>query len=216
MKCGRKTQPRDSTGVGKPALQQKEELKMRTLLKRSVLSFAILMLLGAGQALASPAAPSADTPFYFSERATTLLTEIQSETAAMKLHTETLGTFAWKPQISWQSHAHYLDRVKGHINNVGERIAELQAIRGFVQPWQQTAIDKVTVHAVQVASSTRSAIVYLRGNQGRLFVPEYRDHLTSLAARSDDMKETLDKYLEYGKAQDTFQHLRNALELERD
>jgi hypothetical protein len=189
---------------------------MRTLLKRTVLGFAMFMLLGTGQAFASPAARSAEPSPYLSERASTLLTEIRSETAAMKLHTETLSTFAWKPQISWRSHANYLDRVKGHINNVGERIAELQRISDFVQPWQQKAIDQVTAHAVQVASRTQAAIVYLKGNQGRLFVPEYRDHLTTVAARSDDMKETLDKYLDYEKAQDAFQRLQNELELERN
>lgn len=189
---------------------------MRALVKKAALSFAVLMLLGVGQAFASPANPSADPSPYFSERASTLLTEIKSEAAEMNLHTETLGTFAWKPQISWQSHAFYLNRVKDHINNVGERIAELRGISEFVQPWQQKAIEQVASHAAQVASSTQAAIVYLRGNQGRLFVPEYRDHLTTVAARSDDMKQTLDKYLEYDKAQDTFQRLQNELELERD
>lgn len=188
---------------------------MRALLKKAVLSFACLMLLGAGQAFASPANPSADPSPYFSERASTLLTEIQSEAAEMNLHAETLGTFAWKTQLSWQSHASYLDRVKNHINNVGERIAELQQISDFVQPWQQKAIDQVTSHAVQVASSTQAAIVHLRGNQGRLFVPEYRDHLTKLAERSDEMKQALDKYLDYEKAQGRFQRLQTELELGR-
>lgn len=189
---------------------------MRTLLKRAALGFAVLVLLGIGQAFASPANPSTDPSPYFSERASTLLSEIQSEAAAMKLHTETLGSFAWRHQMSWRSHAHYLDRVKGHINNIGERIAELNGISDFVQPWQQKAIDEVSSHAVQVASSTQAAIVYLRGNRGRLFVPEYRDHLTTVAVRSDDMKQTLDKYLDYEKAQGVFQRLQNELELEHD
>jgi hypothetical protein len=189
---------------------------MQELLKRTVLGFVVLTLLGAGQAFASPAKPSTDSSPYFSERVSTLLTEIQSEAAAMKLHTETLETFAWRPQISWQSHASYLDRVKGHINNVGERIAELQGISNLVEPLQQKAIDQVTSHAAQVASRTQAAIVYLRGNQDRLFVPEYRDHLKAVAARSNDMKQTLDKYLDYDKAHDAFQRLQNELELERD
>jgi len=189
---------------------------MQTLLKRTVLGLVVFMLLGAGQAFASPATRSTDPSPYFSERASTLLTEIQSEAAAMKLHTETLETFAWKPQMSWQSHASYLDRVKGHINNVGERIAELQGISDLVEPWQQKAIDQVTSHAAQVASRTQAAIVYLRGNQDRLFVPEYRDHLKAVAARSNDIKETLDKYFDYDTAHDEFQRLQSELELERD
>jgi len=127
-----------------------------------------------------------------------------------------LATFAWNPQISWQSHAFYLERVKGHINAVGERLAELQQIRGSVLPWQQEAISRVTSHAAQVAASTEAAIVYLGENQGRLFVPDYRDHLTTIADRSEDMHQTVSQFLNYNKAQQQFQQLQQELELAID
>ena len=127
-----------------------------------------------------------------------------------------MGTFAWNPHYSWQSHAFYLDRVKGHINAVGERLAELQQIRYTVLPWQQQAITEVTSHAAQVATSTQAAIVHLRENQNRLFVSEYRDHLATIAGRSGDMKQTVDKFLDYEKAQQKFQQLQNELELAGD
>jgi hypothetical protein len=127
-----------------------------------------------------------------------------------------LGTFAWNPRHSWQSHAFYLDSVKGHINAVGERIAELQQIRHTVLPWQQQAITEVTSHAAQVATSTQAAIVHLRENQDRLFASEYRDHLTTIEGRSGDMKQTVDKFLDCEKAQHTFQRLQNELELAGD
>jgi hypothetical protein len=127
-----------------------------------------------------------------------------------------LGTFAWNPRHSWQSHAFCLDRVKGHINAVGERLAELQQIRYTVLPWQQQAITEVTSHAAQVATSTQAAIVHLRENQDRLFASEYRDHLTTIEGRSGDMKQTVDKFLDYEKAQQKFQRLQNELELAGD
>lgn len=188
---------------------------MEGLVRKITLGLAVVMLLGAGQALASPKATAAEASPYFTERASTLFSEIRTETAEMNRHAETLGTFAWKPQISWQGHAFYLNRVKGHINNVGERIAELQRISDHVQPWQQKAIEQLTSHALQLASSTSAAIVYLSDNQGRLFVTEYRDHLTNLAERSDAVKETVDKYRDYEKAQDRFQRLQNEMELDR-
>ena len=109
-----------------------------------------------------------------------------------------------------------MDRVKGHINAVGERLAELQQIRYTVLPWQQQAITEVTSHAAQVAASTQAAIVHLGENQNRLFVSEYRDHLTTIADRSGDMKQTVDKFLEFEKAQQKFQELQNKLELAGD
>jgi signal transduction histidine kinase len=193
-----------------------EETKMHALVKRAALGFAALMLTGTGAAVASPTTPSVNRSTYFSELASTLLREVRTEAAAMNLHAETLGTFARKPQVHWQSHAFHLNRVKGHINKMNERLAELQHISNFVEPWQQRAIDQVSSHAAQVASSTQAAIVHLRGNQGRLFVPDYRDHLTTLAERSEDMSETLNKYLDYERAQNEFQRLQSELELERN
>ena len=189
---------------------------MRLNLRRRIVAVAAVALLGTGSVFASPPAQSPEPPAYLSGRASTLLAEIRKETAELRPHADTLRTFAWNPQYSWQSHAFYLDRVKGHINAVGERIAELQQIRHAVLPWQQQAIAAVTTHAVQVAASTQAAIVHLRENQNRLFVSEYRDHLTTIADCSGNMKQTVDKFLDYEKAQKKFQQLQNELELAGD
>jgi hypothetical protein len=164
-----------------------------------------------------PAATEASYGYpYLSSRASSLLAEIRAEGAGLRLNAETLGTFAWSPQFSWQSHAFYLEKVKGHINAVGERLAELQQIRHAVLPWQQQAIAEVTSHAAQVAASTQAAIVHLRENQNRLFVPEYRDHLRTIADRSGNMKQTVDKFLDYEKAQQRHRQLQDELEIASD
>jgi hypothetical protein len=183
---------------------------MRLNLKRAIVTLAAVVLLGGGSAFASPS-PSSDS--YWSGRASTLLTEIQKETAQLRRHADTLGGFARNPQYSWQSHASYLERVKGHINAVGERIVELQRIRHAVLPWQQQAITQVTSDAAPVAASTQAAILHLQENRNYLFAPEYLDHLTTIADRSEDMKQTVDKYLDYGKTQQKLQRLQTALEL---
>ena len=173
---------------------------MRLNSKRMIVALAAVIALGGGSALASPSPPS-DSSAYWSSRASALLAEIQEETAQLRPHADKLGTYARNLRLSWQTHAAYLDRVKGHINSVGERIAELQRIRHDVLPWQQRAIAEVTSHATQVAASTQAAIVHLRENRNHLFVPEYTDHLTTIADRSEDMKQTVDRFLDYGTTQ---------------
>jgi hypothetical protein len=195
-----------------------EETKMRINVKRMIVALAAVALLGTGSVFASPPAPSPGAPetddvAYLSGRASVLLAEIKKEAAELSRHADTLGTFARSSQYSWQSHAHYLDRVTGHINAVGKRTAELQQIRYGVLPWQQQAITEVTSQAARVAASTQAAIVYLNENQGRHFVPEYRDHLTTIADSSMDLKDTVGKFLEYEKAQQKVQQLQNELEL---
>jgi lipopolysaccharide biosynthesis protein len=196
-----------------------EESKMRTVLKRMIVVLLAVALLGTGSVFASPPAPppgasEADDWTYLPERASTLLAEIQMESAELSRHADTLGTFTRSAQYSWQSHAHHLDRVKDHINAVGKRTDELQQIRYAVLPWQQQAITEVTSHAAKVAASTQAAIVYLNENRGRHFVPEYREHLTIIADSSTDLKDAVGRFREYERAQQRVQQLQNELELE--
>jgi signal transduction histidine kinase len=192
---------------------------MRLNSKRWIVALAAVVLLGGGSALAFPpnsatAAPEKDqVSMSLSGRASTLLAEIQAEAAGLRRHAEVLRTFARSPQHSWQSHASRLVGVKDHINAVGERTAELQRIRHAVLPWQQQAITEVTAHAAQVAASTQAAIVQLNENRNSLYIPEYRDHLTTIADRSEDMKQTVNKFLDYGKTQQKLQRLQAELEL---
>jgi hypothetical protein len=189
---------------------------MRINLKRTIVALAAIALLGTGSVFASPPAPSQESPAYLSGRASTLLAQIQAEATGLRRNAGTLGTFASNPQYSWQSHADYLDRIKRHINAVGECTAELQRIQHAVLPWQQQAITEVTSHAAQVAAGTQAAILYLKENKRWLFVSEYRDHLTTIADSSADMMQTVDKFLDYEKARQKFQQLQNELELAGD
>ena len=187
--------------------------------KRTIIVAAAMALLWTGSTFASVPVPAPGAPeekrmsTYLSVRASTLLAEIQKEAAEITPHAETLRTFSRTPGHSWQSHAEYLQGVKDHINAIGERVAELQRIRDYASPWQQKAITEVTSHAAQLAASTQEAIVYLRENQDRLFVPEYRDHLKTIADRSHDMKQMVDKFLDYEEAQLKLQRLQIELEI---
>jgi hypothetical protein len=206
---------------------------MRINLKLMIVVLLSVALLGTTSVVASPPAQLPGAPdkdhmaLYLSGRASIflveiqketgeLLTEIQKETEELRPHPYTRGNFAWSPLYSWQSHDTFLDRAKGHISAVGELVAELQHIRPFVLPWQQQAISEVNSHARQVAASIRAAIFHLRENQNRLFVSEYRDHLTTIANHSGDMKQAVDKFLDYEKTPKEVQWPQNEFQLAGD
>ena len=189
---------------------------MQFNLKCMIPAFAIVALLGTRPVLASPTAQSPSAPdkdhsaSNLSRRASILLveiqketaellTDIQEETAALRPHPYTLGPFPWDSQYKGKNRSTFLDRAMGHMNAVGERIGNLQRLRHSVLPWQQQAITEVNSHAKRVAASIQAALVDLRENQNRLFVSEYRDHLTTIADRSGDMKHAVDKFLDYEK-----------------
>ena len=188
---------------------------MRLNLARMILTLVGGALLTTGAASASPQGTAAVTPpatqpsAYLADRASTLLAEIQKEAVGLRRNAATLGTFARGTQHSWQSHARYLDRVKVHINEVGERIAELQRMRNSVLPWQQQAITELTTHAVQVAASTQAAIVQLNENRNSLLTSEYQAHLMTIDDSSADMEEWVNKFLDYENAHQKFLQLQD-------
>jgi len=191
---------------------------MRINMNRMIVALAAVVLVGTGAVFASPSprsqgAPKEQLATYSSGRASILLAEIQKESTELRRQADTLGTFAGRYGHSWQSHVYYLTKIKGHINAVGERTAELQQIRHAVLPWQQQAITELTSHGAKVAASTQAAILYLNENQDRLFVSEYGDHLTTIADSSEDMKQTVDRFLDYEKTRGKLQQLQNELEL---
>lgn len=177
------------------------------------------VMLATGTLAAHPGGTAACTPAatrdsaFLSQRASTLLAEIQREATELRRNAETLGRFARSTEFSWKSHADYLDRVKTHINEVGKHIAALQRVQNSVLPWQQQAIAQVTNHAAQVAASTQAALVQLNDNRNSVLVSEYREHLKTIDERSAEMKERVDKFLAYEKAEQKFLQLRNELEL---
>jgi len=210
-----------------------EESKMRLNLKWMIVTLAAVALLGTGPALASPTAQSPDAPDKdhsagtLSRRASILLAEIQKETAELlaeiqketaelRPHPYTLGPFARDSQHRGKNRSTFLDRAMSHMNAVGERIGKLQRIRHSALPWQQQAITEVTSHAKRVAASIQAAIVDLRENQNRLFVSEYREHLTTIEDRSGDMKYTVDKFLDYEKTPKEAQRMQYEMEFVRD
>jgi len=179
--------------------------------KRMITTFGGIALLMTGtassQSTATGSLTTKQASGFASEQTSTLMAEIQREAALLQRHAERLESLVRNTHISRESHAYHLDQVKLHINAVGKHTADLQAMRDDVVPWQQRAIDKVTSHAVEVAKSTEAAINHLRENRNLLFVSEYRDHLTTIAGHSEDMKQTVDKFLDFEKAQCKLQQL---------
>jgi hypothetical protein len=146
-------------------------------------------------------------------RSSRLLKDLQVVTSELNRHAETLGTFATRPEFSWQSHASYLNDVREQINEAGVVIKELQDMQHAVAPWQQEAISRIHPVALQLANHTEAAIVHLNENQNLRFVSEYRDRLTAISDHSSDLKNTIDRFVDYGETQRKLNRLEGDLDL---
>jgi hypothetical protein len=95
--------------------------------------------------------------------------------------------------LDWRSHAHQLALAKQHINGIGDRLQNLQAIRNTAAPWQQQAIESIVPVATQLAARTEAAI----------------NHLSTIAEHSDQMKQSIDVFLDMATTQDKLDSLRD-------
>ncbi len=198
---------------------------MKFNIKRTIAALAVAVILATGPSFAgsgAPAAPAIASPdiaspsrdhlsVFVSGQASRLLADIQHEAAGLVSNAQILATL--NPVITWHSHATYLIEVKRHINTIGVHLDELQRMRQVMPAWQQQATAEAYAQALQVAASTEAAITHLRENQERVFAPAYQGHLRSIAGSSENLKQTVDKFLQYEKSQQQLQRLQRELEL---
>jgi hypothetical protein len=97
--------------------------------------------------------------------------------------------------VSWESHAAMLSRIKDHVNNMGRIVAKLQEERVEASPWQQQAIDRMVPMLKEIAANTTAAIEHLNQNRHELAdmisaVDQYGRERTKLERLQDKIEAT--------------------------
>ncbi len=148
----------------------------------------------------------------FDTEASDLLKQVKSLSGKLKSDAGTLESYKWQTQLSWQSHAYQLPKAREHINAIGKRLDRLQVIKSVTAPWQQRAIDEIVPVAANVAAHTESAIRHLNENRTYLYAPVYGEHLTSISERSNELKDSVDAFLEFGATSDKLDRTQQKLD----
>jgi hypothetical protein len=180
--------------------------------KLSYLPIAALILSGSSLLADSPSAVG--PPAVQSERsspssaeASQLLKEVRTIAYNLQRDAATLESYTFG-RLNWRTHADQLSSAREHINAIGNRLKDLQAIRSTAAPWQQQAIESIVPVVAQLAARTEAAINHLNENRGNLFAPEYTDHLSTIADHSDQLKESVNVFLEVASTQEKLDRLR--------
>jgi len=107
-------------------------MSMNTIRNVSRTAIAALLLTGSVFAAAPASQSSAITieapAWDFQKEASDALREVQVLSGKLRLDAEKLESFP-RSKLSWESHANQLNLVRGHINQIGERLERLQEIR---------------------------------------------------------------------------------------
>jgi hypothetical protein len=145
---------------------------------------------------------------------TGLLEDIKSQAADLQRDSEELESFT-RSDMSWESHADELSRIKERINTIGKTIGKLQELRNSASPWQQEAIDRLIPVAQKLASNTTAAIEHLNKEPSRIHEPQYQQYIKSNAEAATNLAALVRDFVEYGKTRTTLEAYERKLELPR-
>jgi hypothetical protein len=143
-----------------------------------------------------------------------LLEDIKGQAADLQRDSDELESFT-RSDMSWQSHAEELDRIKERINAIGKTISKLQNLRSSASPWQREAIDRIMPVAKKLASNTTAAIEHLNKNPLRINEPQYQQYLKSNAEAASNLAALVKDFVEYGKTRTTLEAYERKLEVPR-
>jgi len=140
-----------------------------------------------------------------SAQASKLLQQAKISAAQLKTDSEEMESFT-SNQLTWQSHATQINRVKEHVNRTGKILAELHDAREGAEPWQQEAIDKITPMLQELASNTTSIIDHLNDRR-HTWHPEYTGYLKANAQLASDLSRLITDSIDYGRAKSRTENL---------
>ena len=163
----------------------------------------VLLLVGA----LSPALKAADE-----ESVSKLLAQAKTQSYAISVDATQLDSYL-RSNLSWQTHASELNRMKDDINATGKTVAALVNAKAQAVPWQATAIDRIIPYLKEIAADTTAAIEYLNKNQSRLTMKEYKDYTEANADTSQELSTLISHFVDYGSHKDRADSLRKTLEL---
>lgn len=185
-------------------MKSRSVTKMMGLLLAGVMAAGVLTAAPGGVSASGANCQTEDRNF--PAEASRLLKEVQFAATLLTRDAAILESYS-RGALSRESHADRITVVKHHINNMGEKLNRLQAIRHLVTPWQRQAIDSVVSPAAMLAAHTQAAIEHLNERRNNLWHPEYTDHLRGIYDRSGQVKEAVNLHLEMADTQDKLERL---------
>ncbi len=118
-----------------------------------------------------------------------------------------------RSDVSWQTHADMLNRVKEHVNNMARIIQNLESNRSSGSELQEQAVDRILPLLKELAANTTAAINYLNQNKTRPLGEPYTQYLKDNADTAHELSSTVSSLYEYEKSMAKIGTLKNKLEL---
>lgn len=147
-----------------------------------------------------------------SEQVSKLLSEVRSDALLLRDDAQLMESYT-RSDISRETQARTVTAVKGHVNAMGKKLAELASAKGDASPWQVAAIERVQPFLRELADNTSRAINYINNGPSNYKTGEYKEYLEVNADVSSELFSLISDFVDYGNSKDRMQRLGMKLEI---
>jgi hypothetical protein len=147
-----------------------------------------------------------------SEQISRLLLRAKSHAVLAEDDASTLDSYA-RSKVSWQIHAAELQRIREHVNDLGQLNKQLSDSRAEGSPWQQTAIDQIDPRLRELADLLTATINHLNDHPSHIQMQAYRDYVKGNAELTSRIAKMIGDFVEYDEAKSKVESLEQRLEL---
>lgn len=179
---------------------------MRYIKRKGLYAVLALLLLGA----AGLRAQTAD-----SKHVSKLLANAKTQAFNASEDAELLQSYT-RSQLTYTSHAAQLEKIRGHVNELGRTVNDLKAARAEASPWQQVAIDRIDPLLQEMADTLTATIKHMNDNPSRIHMQPFRDYATATYDLTSRMSSAISDFVEYGKVKGRVAELEQKLEMPAD
>ncbi|PYX97874.1 MAG: hypothetical protein DMG71_01840 [Acidobacteria bacterium] len=141
-----------------------------------------------------------------------LLQQARDKAAAVSRDADEMETLT-RSDVSWQTHASWLETMKDDVNDLAKYVEKLTAARNSASPWQQQAIDRMLPLMRELASNTTAAINHLKQERTRPTTPEYAEYLRQNSETARELSDMISSFVQYGQTRAKLDRLEQKLEL---
>src|SRR6201984_1370492 len=115
----------------------------------------------------------AESTTFHNPEVSTQLKDLKQTASAMRDEANALKSMKMNKQLSWQSHTNRLTALKGHVNEMGKSLADLENQKTGATEEQVLAIEQTRLHLVPVAENLTQAIELVNQRRTNVHWSEY-------------------------------------------
>ena len=149
----------------------------------------------------------AESTTFHNPEVSTQLKDLTRTASSMRDEADVLKSMTMNKRLSWQSHTNRLTSLKGHVNEMGKSLAELENQKTTASQEQVLAIEQARVHLVPVAQSLTQAIELVNERRSNVHWGEYGDAVSDIYAHAEALHNKLDTILDYEDVRQRFDRL---------